>query len=105
MSHITMLKALAAATIIATALPSAYAEDVQTASPKELVAELAAQKAKNAEETAALQKKLDETCAELKKAREDRQTRTALISLVSFVIGCGFASFLIMKARKVAKDR
>lgn len=100
MPRITILKALAAATIIATVIPSSYAQEVQPAEPKDLVAELAAQKRKNAEETAALQKKLDEAYTELKKTRESRQTKTVTVSLLSFVIGCGFASFLIIKARK-----
>lgn len=103
MSRITILKALFAATIIATVLPSSYAQEIKTADPKELVAELAAQKQKNAEETAALQKKLDEAYAELKAARETRQTTTLAISLASFIIGCGFATFLVLKARKSSR--
>jgi hypothetical protein len=96
----TFLKTAIAAAIFATAIPYSYAEEVKETSPKELVAELAAQKEKNAEETAALRKKLDEAYAQLQKARENRRYTIAAVSIVSFVIGCGFATFLIMKARK-----
>lgn len=98
-----LIQTLLAATILATAIPSAYAEETREPSPRDLVAELAAQKEKNAEETAALQKKLDEAYAELEQARESRKKRTITISLSSFLIGCAFASFLVMKSRSAQK--
>jgi ABC-type nitrate/sulfonate/bicarbonate transport system substrate-binding protein len=99
----SIFKTLLVATILTTTLASARAEEVREPAPRDLVAELAAQKEKNAEETAALQKKLDEAYAELEKAREDRKNRTVTISLVSFLVGCAFATFLVMKSRSAQR--
>jgi hypothetical protein len=91
---VTIKKLLAILAIFTAALPFARA-DVAPATTDELVAELKAQRQKNAEDAASLQSKLDEAYSQLEMTRKQSERAVTAVIVTALITGGVVAAVLV----------